>query len=312
MSVGEPYHPAFQRVIVNTQAAEFLNQKYVTETYEIVQNDDGSESRVPPADLFVEQHNATKPVALSKIWADHIHISIGDEASRHPKGLPEATQRVDENTSAQPEAVANHYIEPAKAAQVSAWSQEIDELVDPNTVKPELPAEPSTSRRRVVADSDSEDENIPSKTDQKADTHPNSEEMKPSAPPPGNLPSRARPNDLISVGTAPASTKDLLERSVASGLSIFQNHNIATDGLESGSMVSDLLGGSSVAGGTFSASRQADSQSNERSSGSSTTLQIPRLQKNTVSNNAASTHKLLLHRTSPMLPTLMQVRKPEA
>ncbi|RMD41604.1 hypothetical protein DV735_g3551, partial [Chaetothyriales sp. CBS 134920] len=143
--VSDPDRPSFSRVMVESRSAFDLERKYICEKY--VTDELGN--REPPVNLKGLNFLETRELGQSRIWANYVYKSIGEESNMEPQLAQDVGPAVKAQPSP-PDSVVetNAFLEPVKAAQVAAWSGQINELTDPYTAKPP-PEEPTSSRRRL-------------------------------------------------------------------------------------------------------------------------------------------------------------------
>ena len=101
----------------------------------------------------------TNTVAESAIWGAFNYESLGNETNKEPRTIVDKSDKKS-TVSLNSRLGTNEYIDPSKAARVAAWSGQVDEnvKVDPNSVAPEAPEQPSGRRRRVAVESDDEED----------------------------------------------------------------------------------------------------------------------------------------------------------
>ncbi|RMZ86854.1 hypothetical protein DV736_g5923, partial [Chaetothyriales sp. CBS 134916] len=241
--VSDPEKPSFKRLMVDTRSVPSLEQKYICEKFVLDENG----NRDTPVNLKERHILETREVAQSSIWNNHIYKSFGDERNMEPQLVPDLGP-VRKSQDSPPGSLigVNAFIEPVKAAQVAAWSGQIDELTDPYTAKPAPPEEPTSSRRRLVAP-DSDDE-----SDEEEDGPVNRDAPAPSSvqektgDQATSLPMGSKKNadDLISICTAQPS-ENVQPQDIApgdgTGLSIFQGDTSGPEFTETATMVSNLL-----------------------------------------------------------------------
>ncbi|RMZ79372.1 hypothetical protein DV738_g3367, partial [Chaetothyriales sp. CBS 135597] len=135
--ISDPEKASFSRVMVESRAAYDLDHKYVCEKFVV----DETGTRQTPATL--KEHNLleTREIGQSRIWADYVYKSIGDESNMEPQLAPDLAPAAGKSQASPPASVPGTtvFLEPVKAAQVAAWSGQIDELTDPYTAKPAPP-----------------------------------------------------------------------------------------------------------------------------------------------------------------------------
>lgn len=102
----------------------------------------------------------------SKIWAERKTLAIGDPANAKPRQQSRQTDlNGSTNGSKGPALGVSKYLDPVDAHRLRYWSQHIDATADPavpaeEPIEPDVPSDPENAptTRRVVADSDSDDE----------------------------------------------------------------------------------------------------------------------------------------------------------
>ncbi|RMZ83529.1 hypothetical protein DV737_g1601, partial [Chaetothyriales sp. CBS 132003] len=243
--ISDPEKPSFTRLMVDTRSVSDLEHKYICEKFVLDENG----NRETPANLKERHILETREVAQSSIWKNHIYKSIGDESNMEPQLAPDIAPAHNSQASTPGSLIgANTFIEPMKAAQVVAWSGEIDGLADPYTAKPAPPEEPTSSRRRLVAPDSDDDESDEEGGDGPVNRDaPPASSVQETAGDHANSPalvSEKNHDDLISICTAQPSGSVQpgdVEPGDGTGLSIFQGDSPWPEFTETATVALNLL-----------------------------------------------------------------------
>ncbi|EXJ78294.1 hypothetical protein A1O3_09455 [Capronia epimyces CBS 606.96] len=137
-------HPAYHRIIVN-KSGQTLFRKVIGEIrlctpsfeYEV------------PANLYHDGISPTTQLEASRVWDGFVFQSFGDPSNMEPiiSSKPPSATNSDRHTVQDPD-----------EERIAAWTNKVVSGADPD-IAPEVPVEPAPpTRRRVLLDSDSEDD----------------------------------------------------------------------------------------------------------------------------------------------------------
>ncbi|EXJ88378.1 hypothetical protein A1O1_05308 [Capronia coronata CBS 617.96] len=182
-------HPAYSRVIVN-KMEQTLFRKVIGEIRPCTRSFDYE----LPANLYLDGISPTSEVQASRVWDGFLFHSFGNPGNMDPiiSSNPASADNSDRGTVKDPD-----------EERIAAWTTKVVGGADPE-IAPEVPVEPThPTRRRVVLDSDSEDDEPSVRMGQSQLI--GSQAMK--APQQSEMPRNATPeppSDLLSLLSSPA------------------------------------------------------------------------------------------------------------
>jgi len=150
-------HQIANRVMTEPHLAKFLQYKSVAEL-RVFQG----RVRTRPSNLDLFGVQATNELRQSYIWDDITYPTFGKPANLQPRSSPSSAEvsLVSQPADPVPGVLTTKYLGPEGLTRVKEWNAGVGSEIDPEAAPADPPSEnaPPTRRRKVVKDSDDEDE----------------------------------------------------------------------------------------------------------------------------------------------------------